>query len=346
LNYAYYEPPGAQILHNNPLFVRSHDFTEISVVGTEQFWQTPTLLGVGTPAGGGAYLMGSLTDLSYALASTEQDFIAPENVQALIWKELVPDLIVSATLPRWWNISPAELHAAALYQRAGEELLAASARDPQLRAKVVTILADRMTSGRLDRVEHAMQREEDIKAMLPHTMPADTFYLAAAFRDKYPAEAASSGPAGQQLDGLAHQHPADVSWERLSKDFGVPHPTLARTYGREILNVKPFPFFGGYSSRLFGESWESNNLYWARLADEMGYSPVMLNRLVPELTRRMTAKIFATDLEDWPAMLRAMRETGDDLRQGKIATLPAAATTTALRQDQPVPNGNTDRNSQ
>ena len=111
LNYAYYEPPGAQILHNNPLFVRSHDFTEISVVGTEQFWQNPMLLGVGTPAGGGAYLMGSLTDLSYALAMTEEDFIAPENVQALIWKELVPDLLVSATLPRWWNVSPNELHA-------------------------------------------------------------------------------------------------------------------------------------------------------------------------------------------------------------------------------------------
>ena len=26
LNYAYYEPPGAQALHNNPLLVRSHDF--------------------------------------------------------------------------------------------------------------------------------------------------------------------------------------------------------------------------------------------------------------------------------------------------------------------------------
>jgi hypothetical protein len=49
----------------------------------------------------------------------------------------------------------------------------------------------------------------------------------------------------------------------------------------------------------------------------------------------MTAKIFATDLEDWPAMVRAMRETGDDLRQGKIASLPSA-TATALRQDQPV----------
>jgi hypothetical protein len=339
LNYAYYEPPGAQILHNNPLFVRSHDFTEISVVGTEQFWQTPTLLGVGTPAGGGAYLMGSLTDLSYALASTEQDFIAPENVQALIWKELVPDLLVSATLPRWWTVSPTELHAVALYQRSGEELLTASIKDPQLRAKVVSILSDRMTPQRLERAELALAREEDLAVMLPRMMPADTFYLAAEYRRRFPTEAAASGPAGQQLEDLARQHPADVSMERLSKDFGVPHPTLARTYGREILNVKPFPFFGGYSSRLFGESWESSNLYWARLADELGYSPVMLNRLVPELTRHMTAKIFATDLEDWPAMVRAMRETGEELRQGKIATLPAA-TTTALRQE-PAKDANT-----
>src|SRR6266853_3409665 len=151
LNYAYYEPPGAQVLHNNPLFVRSHDFTEISVVGTEQFWQTPTLLGVGSPAGGGAYLMGSLTDLSYALASTEQDFIAPENVQALIWKELVPDLLVSATLPLCWTVSTTELHAVALYQRSGEEILSAFVKDTQVRVKVVSILSERMTPQRLER---------------------------------------------------------------------------------------------------------------------------------------------------------------------------------------------------
>jgi len=340
LNYAYYEPPGAQILHNNPLFVRSHDFTEISVVGEEKFWQTPTLLGVGTPAGGGAYLMGSLTDLPYALATTEEDFIAPENVQALIWKEVVPELLVSATLPRWWGVSPIELHAVALYQQTGEELLTASVRDAQLRAKVTNILSDRMTSQRLERAERALQHEGDLNAILPRMMPADTFYLAAEFRKRYPGEASAQGSVNQQLDDLSRQHPNEVSYERLSKDFGVPHPVLARTYSREILNVKPFPFFGGESSRLFGESWESNNLYWARLADEMGYSPVMLNRLVPELTRHMTAKIFATDLEDWPAMLRAMRETGEELRQGKIAPLPTA-TTTALRTDQTVIDGKT-----
>lgn len=326
LNYAYYEPPGDQILHNNPLFVRSHDFTGITITGLEHLWGAPELFGVGTPAGGGAYLIGSLADLSYALATTEEDFIAPENVQALIWKEVVPDLLVSATLPRWWNVSPNELHAVTLYQRSGEELLVASTKSEQLRDKVIHVLSDRMTPQRLERLEQALQHQESPSALLPQMMPADTFYLGAEFRRRFPEETASLGPGGQELENLCHQYPKEVAWERLSKDFGIPHPTLARSYTRELLNVKPLPAFGGYSSRLFSESWESNNLYWARLADEMGYSPVMLNRLAPELTRLMVAKIFATDIEDWPALLRAMQEAGEEFRRGKIASLPVAST--------------------
>ncbi len=323
LNYAYYEPPGAQILHNNPLFVRSHDFSGMTIMGAERLWRAPELVGIGTPAGGGAYLLGSLADLPYTLAEIEEDFIAPENVQALIWKESVPNLLVSSTLPRWWGVSANELHAVALYQRSGEEILAAAAGDAQLRSKVVDILSNRMAPRRLERTEEALQHPADLAAMLPRMMPADTFYLAAEFRTRFPGEASSLGPASQQLDALCRQDPAEASLDRLSRDFGVPHPTLARSYSREFLNVKPFPAFGGYSSRLFGESWESTNLYWARLADEMGYSPVMLNFLAPQLTRYMTAKIFATDLEDWPALLRAMQETGDEFRQGKLALVPA-----------------------
>ena len=62
-NYAYYEPPGAQVLHANPLFVRSHDFAASSVQGVEEIWQAPSLIGIGATAGGGAYLIGSLADL-------------------------------------------------------------------------------------------------------------------------------------------------------------------------------------------------------------------------------------------------------------------------------------------
>ncbi len=317
LNYAYYEPPGAQLLHSNPLFVRSHDFSGETIMGVTQLWQASELFNQGSPAGGGAYLVGSLAELPYVLATTEEDFIAPKNVQALIWKEVTADLLVSATLPRWWNVSSNELHAVSLYQRFGEELVTAAAANQELRGKVTGILSERMPTQRLGQLEQALAAGNS-GAALARVTPADTFHLAAEFRHNFPQESASWGTAGGELDTLSRQSPGEVNLQRISRDFGTPHPVLAQNYACELLNVPPFPAFGGSSSRLLGESWDSNNLYWARLADEKGYPPVMLNRLVPELTRHMVANIFATDIEDWVALTRAMKETGDEFRQGKI----------------------------
>jgi hypothetical protein len=321
LNYAYYEPPGAQALHNNPLFVRSHDFAGETVGGVKTLWQSPELLGAGSPAGGGAHFVGSLADLPYALADLEQDFISPNSVQALIWKELTPELLASAILPRWWDVSPLELHAIALYQRSGEELLTASEKDESLRSNVLAILSDRLLPQRSRQIEQAL-RAGRVSEILPQMMPADTFYLAAEFQRKYSEQPGAWGTASQELQELCRQHPEQVNWKRLSHDFGSPHPSMAQNYGLELLNVAPMPPFAGYSSRFLAESWDSPNLYWARLADEAGYSPVMLNHLVPELTRMMVERIFATDFEDWPALLRAMHETGADLREGRLTSLP------------------------
>ena len=328
LNYAYYEPPGSQALHNNPLLVRSHDFAGDTVSGFKTLWQTPQLLGQGTPAGGGAHFVGSLADLPYALASLEQDFISPDSVQALIWEEVTPELLASSTLSRWWDVTPMELHAIALYQRAGEELLTASAKDEQLRNKVLTILSERMLPEQSKQLERYLSKG-NISETLAQVMPADTFYLAAEFREKYPDQSGDVGSAIRELHELSQQQPEQVNWRRLSHDFGVPHPVMAQNYGLELLNVVPMPPFSGEASRLLAESWDSPNLYWARLADEHGYPPVLLNRLVPELTRVMIGKIFATDFEDWPALLRAMHETGEDFRSGKVA-LPAT-----IRASQP-----------
>ncbi len=320
LNYAYYEPPGAQALHNNPLFVRSHDFTGETLGGLKTPWQAPELLGEGSPAGGGAHFVGSLADLPYALADLEQDFISPDSIQALIWKEFTPGLLSSAILPRWWDVSPFELHAIALYQRSGEELLTASANDEALRSKVLSILADRLPPQRSTQIGQAL-RSGHASEIVPQLMPADTFYLALEFQRQYPDQTGDWGTASTELRELCRQHPEQVTWKRLSHDFGTPHPSMAQNYGLELLNMMPMPPFSGYSSRFLAESWDSPNLYWARLADEAGYSPVMLNHLVPELTRRLVEKTFATDFEDWPALLRAMHETGKEFREGKL-TLP------------------------
>jgi hypothetical protein len=328
LNYAFYAPPGAQALHNNPLLVRSHDFSAETVGGIKAVWQAPHLFGEGSPAGGGAHLVGSLADLPYVLAEVEQDFIVPENVQALIWRELVPGLMTSAVLPRWWGVGGSELHAITLYQRTGEELISAAAQRPELRDKVLVILADRMTPQRQERIERALRAGHANDALVQVT-PADTLYLAAEFRLSAPESKDEWGPAGKELDTLARGHADEIDWARLSRDFGVPHPTLAQTYTRELLNLAPVPAFAGYSSRLLAESWDSGNLYWARLADESGLTPEALNRLVPELTRRMVEKVFATDFEDWPALVRALHETGDEYRRTKVASVNAGGNSSA-----------------
>ncbi|HEY2645397.1 MAG TPA: hypothetical protein VGI34_00400, partial [Candidatus Acidoferrales bacterium] len=325
MNYAYYEPPGAQMMHNNPLFVRSHDFSGGDYSGeaataADQVWRTPRIFGRGWTASGGAHLIGSMADLPYALARVEQDFMVPQNVQSLIWEDLVPGLITSAVLPRWWSVSRTELHAVALYQRDGEELLTAAAKDQKLREAAVGILSERLLSQRLEQFETAL-RAGNADDALQLVAPADVFYVATEYRQRYRSDNRSWGPAGKELNDLLVHFPIETSAQRISEDFGVPHPALAQSYGRELLSMKPIPAFMYYSSRLMAESWDSSNLYWGRLADEMGYSPVMLNVLVPQLTRRMVERTYASHLEDWTAMLRAMRETGEEFREGKIASL-------------------------
>jgi hypothetical protein len=319
LNYAYYAPPAAQVLYNSAYFVRSHDFSGQAIMGRDQSWKTPTILGRGWTASGGAHLVGSLADLPYVLAEVEQDFIVPRNVQALIWEDLVPTLLTDSVVPRWWRVTPTELHAVTLYQNLGTELVTAASKNADLRQRVMDILSNRMVPERITTIGDDLQAGRSDEA-LSQIAVAQIFYLAAQYRRQYPHESSQWGPAGRELDRLSQQYPDQVSWRRLSQDFGVPHPALADTYACELLNVKPFPTFLGYSSRLLAESWQSNNLYWARLADQVGYPPVMLNLIVPELTRRMIANIFATDLQDRPALLRALRETGTEFRSGLLAS--------------------------
>ncbi len=323
LNYAYYEPPGAQVLHSNPLFVRSHDFSASSIQGIDQIWGAPSLIGIGATAGGGAYLIGSLADLPYVLAMTEEDFISPEKLQALIWRETVPELLVNATVPRWWGVSRDELHAVNLYQGAGEELIKGSVDHAELREKVIAIFSDRMGWGEVDGMKKSLEQKEGAGALAAQLLPTDTFYLAAEFRRRFPEQAAQWGPANQELDDLVRKNPADTSPQRLAMDFGVPHPTMAATNACALLAAEPFPVSGGVASRLFGESWESGNLYWARLADEKGYAPAALNVLIPALTRQMVANISATSIDDWPALQRAMDQTGEEFMQGKISVRTA-----------------------
>jgi hypothetical protein len=143
-----------------------------------------------------------------------------------------------------------------------------------------------------------------------NVLPSEMYLLARAM----------SGPDREstlalEIRRLAAESPAALSPEAISQAFGTPKPTLANTYGPELLNLRTFPTLMGYSSRMLAESWESNLLYYAALADEIHAQPAQMNVLVPSWTQQTVEHIFATHLEDWPALLRSLRLVGDDVRE-------------------------------
>ena len=116
-NYIHYAPPGAQILLTNPLFVRTHDF--LGLQGSMQTWKTAEVFGSGWPSSAGGRLVGSLVGLPYALAEAEQNFLIPTREQALIWGDLVPQMLLMAKVPRWWNVTTAQTHWVSLHMSTG-----------------------------------------------------------------------------------------------------------------------------------------------------------------------------------------------------------------------------------
>jgi hypothetical protein len=308
LNYVHYAPPGAQVLYTNPLFVRSHDF--VGVQGNNGAWKETEVLGSGWPSSAGGKLVGSLVSLPYALAEAEQNFLIPSREQALIWGDLVPQLLVTATIPRWWNVTPGQLHWVALHMDYAETMLAEAAVDAERRQIVLDALSQYAMPARVAHVRELLE-QGGAKAALESVMPSELFSIA---KDVLSADK-SDTPLAAEIRREAGESPAQLNYETVSRTFGTPKPTLANSYSPELLGLRTFPTLMGYSSRILAESWESNLLYYAALADQLYLSPAELNVLVPEWTRQTVERIFATNLEDWPALLRSLRLVGDEARE-------------------------------
>ncbi len=319
-NYMHYAPPGAQILHTNPLFVRSHDF--IGMVGTEQTWKATNLYGAGWPRNAGGRLVGSLSALPYALAQAEQNFLIPVREQALIWGDLVPQMMLTAVIPRWWNVSQGQIHWVGLHVAYGETALGEAAVSPQVRTNVLGALEPYLSPRRLKTVEEALLAA-DVVGARDNVMPSELYLLARKL-----ASADTGSPTAAEIRRMAAEEGAGLTDAAISHAFGTPKPTLSNSYQQELLNLRTFPTLMGYSSRILAESWESNLLYFAALADQIHAQPQEMNVLVPEWTQRTLEQIFASHLEDWPALLRSLRVVGEQVlkSQTQIAAVAAGGT--------------------
>ncbi len=306
-NYAHYAPPGAQILLTNPAFVRSHDF--VGMPGTSQTWRYTEVVGGGWPSSAGGRLMGSLSGLPYALAEAEQNFMVPSREQALIWGDLVPQLILTSKIPRWWNVTPGQMHWVGLHMLYGESLVAESALDPKLRQRMSDVLERMAPPARVRRVDDLLSQGQ-VRSAIENITPCELFVIAQQMSESDQR----SDSLAADIRRLGQNAPDRLNYSAISRAFGTPKPTLTNSYRPELLYLRTFPTLMGYSSRIMAESWESTVLYWAALADGVHVPPSQLNVLIPEWTQKTVERIFATHLEDWPALLRSLRTVGEDIR--------------------------------
>jgi tetratricopeptide (TPR) repeat protein len=306
-NYIYSAPPGAQILMTNPLFVRGHDF--IGMQGANRSWRITEPYGTGWPSNGGGRLVGSLAGLPYALAESEQNFLVPTQTQALIWGDLVPQMMLAAKTPRFWGVTPVQMHWVGLNMRFAENEVAEATVNPAERGPVDDAIDAAASPWRAALVKNAMRRG-DVRAALSLLTPSEMYAIARSLTGKY----GQASPAAREIAHYKQFAAEQVSPSEISRAWGTPKPTLSNSYRSELLNLRTFPTLMGYSSRIMAESWESNLLYWADVGDEIGARPAQLNVLVPEWTEKVVERIFASHLEDWPALLKSLRSVGDEVR--------------------------------
>jgi hypothetical protein len=306
--YCYYAPAGAQLLLTNPQLVRNHDF--IGPPEAPALWRATEIAGSGWPASAGGRLMGSLITLPYAIAEAEQNFLTPKREQALIWADLVPQLIANVTITRWRNVKRDQVRWVALHFQRGRYLLAAASLDPALQARVLEVYGRLATPGRVEQLRDELNAGEFSKA-ISHVPPSELHAIAAdpEFRNVSPDVSSVA------IAAMAAENRPDLTPAAIARAFGTPKPTLTHSYLPGLLYLRTFPALMGYSSRILAETWESNNLYYAVLADEAGVPVDQLDAYVPEWNRSTVENIFATHLEDWPAVLRSLYSVGENVRQ-------------------------------
>jgi hypothetical protein len=306
--YSYYAPTGGQLCLTNPLLVRSHDF--VGPEGAPAEWRQTELAGSGWPESAGGRLTGSLIAIPYSLAEAEQNFLTPKREQALIWADLVPQIIAGVTVNRWRDITPTQIRWVALHLERGRALLALAAMSPRVEARVLDSLRAFLQPSSVEWIDDHLSGG-DFRDTVAHVPPSALYSIASdpALKDLQP------DAASLDIAELAAEHRGELEPAAIGRAFGTPKPTLTHSYLPGLLYLRTFPALMGYSSRILAESWESNNLYYAALADEAGVPAAQLDAYVPEWNRAAIENIFATHLEDWPALLRSLEALAANVRQ-------------------------------
>ena len=293
----------------------------------DETWKATEVYGTGWPANAGGTAGRLAGGLPYALAEAEQNFLIPSREQALIWGDLVPQMIVSAVIPRWWNVTPLQLHWVGCtwltprrcWPKRAEPAAAAPGGERALEryAPPARIKKIDATAGRGRRHSGAV---ENVRAL------GDVRCWPANWRRR---------------SGLARWPPRSAAWPRRHAE----QLNHARHFARLRHSQADAGQFLSAGAAEPAHVPHADGLFQPHSGGKLGIEPALLRGAGrPDARRARAAEragsgvdpadrgaIFATHLEDWPALLRSPADGGRRCASEKARNGTAAAASDQTR---------------
>ncbi len=87
-------------------------------------------------------------------------------------------MFIGATVPRWWNVTPAQLHWVALHMHYAENAIAEASMNPAERALVLKAVENHAPPARTYKIATLLEAGQ-VPAALDEITPAEMFAIAA-----------------------------------------------------------------------------------------------------------------------------------------------------------------------
>ena len=292
--YAYYFRPEDLLISEDPLFLRKHEFVDLSPVGhPDVFGGTPELEVSSEEAG--SYLRGGFAGFSTAVGR-----VAGKGAPAGNSEMVITSQIGSLRATGWRGISDRDMLLFGLRIRLAREWIARAATNPELFSTLAEATLGTLSLSRRADLLNGL-RAGEWKPVWQSVTLSDLYFLAGAYLARYKADAWES-----PVTRTVRQWPGGADSSELAR-LGGSHPTLNGCDHAHMLRLAPYEEYERVMLPMkMAERVTELKLYLIDYAGQAGIPAAALGTLAEPMALEVLRKLQMSDSKDWRPITLAL----------------------------------------
>ena len=297
--YAYYLRPDDLPVAEDPLFLRKHEFFDLSMDFLKDHFKGTRLEGIGEETG--AFISGGHSGMAIAAGHVAQFGLRSLDPDAMA---LAKAELGSLRATHWSNLRETDVRRFALTVLLGREWVVEAASDEPSRAALLRAVAGALTVNRTRQILYSLEARDWPGAWEAFSL-ADLYRLGRA-RITGSYGAVGESPVTRALAAL----PADgEAWNRLNA-MGAIRPSTFGHVRPRFWQDGPYEEYARYLSDMrIAERMAELKLYLVDAADRLGVSVERLAVMAEPVAKRVLSRVQMGDLWDWRSVLRTYAES-------------------------------------